>query len=110
VIHGFLFELDTESLGIGMSRLLIAARGSHDVTRVALEEFCVSCPNVTYSIEAMGTWDYEIGFETRSASEDSLELSRFYDQWGAVLASVRVIREMQHLKFQYASWVQFVTK
>ena len=101
VIRGFMYEIDISKLSITMSRILIQTRGARTEIDRVFQLFCERCSNITYVVEAMGTWDIEVGFETFSSEEDVAVLNLFYEICGPVVGSSRVMRELKDLKFSY---------
>jgi DNA-binding Lrp family transcriptional regulator len=101
VIRGFIYEIDIAKLGVSMSRILVQTRGSKVEIEKLLSLFCSKCPNVSYLVEAMGTWDIELGFETFTSEEDVEVLNSFYEICGPIVGSSRVMRELKDLKLSY---------
>lgn len=98
VIAGIRHVLDVEQLGVHAFRLLVQVRGLCPHVRGEVLKFCTNHPNVTYLIESLGAWDFEIGVETWNAGDAPNVVEALYGVQDLRISWVRVLTEIEDLK------------
>ena len=76
VISGEYFRINTGVLGIRSSVILIYTRGLEPSAVKQLEAYCESSSHITFLVETLGAWDFEIGVE----SIESTAVTRTFDE------------------------------
>lgn len=98
VLPGYYYEIDTDAIGIHTFRLLVMKKGICSSTRARLHEFCAKHPLVTYLIESIGAWDFEIIIETFDPRNVTSLVEELYGTCGMRIASVRTLSEVRSHK------------
>jgi len=101
VINGFRYKVDTKLIGMHSYRLLVMKKGICNSTRERLYEFCKSHRQVTFLIESIGAWDFEIGVEASDASTVTAVVEELYGLCGMRIAWVKVLMEDKSYKCSY---------
>lgn len=101
VLEGEMYAVDCTRYGYHSFKLLIYSKGVESTLAAALGKFCQSHPNVTYLIELLGTWDYEIGVEVARAEELTGVMQEIYEQFGALVTSIKVLSKFRDLKLRW---------
>ena len=83
VLAGARYLIDYSKLGLTTSIHLVSLRGLSPGIDARLLRFCRLCPQISYLVECLGSWDYEVGTVTRSAEE----LIEIREQLESVLGS-----------------------
>jgi DNA-binding Lrp family transcriptional regulator len=95
VIQGFFYDLNVGKLGIQSFRLLVHVQGLSCAVRRAVIALCTKHLLVVYLIEALGSWDFEIGIET----SDPRLIARFVEELYAAterrISSVEILTELE---------------
>src|SRR5690606_27078842 len=82
VISGHLLAVDCTTYGFQPFKLLIFAKGVNPDLSAGLQKFCERHPNVTYLIECLGTWDYEVGIEVANTEEVTGIMQEIFEEFG----------------------------
>jgi len=101
VIEGEMFAVDCTKYGYNSFKLLIYSKGVESTLTAGLSKFCYSQPNVTYLIELLGSWDYEIGVEVPRAEDLTEIMQEIYEQFGALVTSIKVLSKFRDIKFRW---------
>ena len=101
MLLGFFYEVNSFALGVKMFRLLISTRCAQPDLLHRLQGFCRDHPAVTFLIKAIGSWDYEIIFETDSPSQPMQMLGEVSELLGSELSSIRAIQELEDIKWNF---------
>ena len=95
VIQGLFYDLNVDRIGIHSFRVLISIQGLSCPVRKELAKVCAQHPLVTYLIEALGSWDFEVGIETFDPRLVSTVVEELHSQSGGKISGVRVLMELE---------------
>lgn len=95
VIQGFFYDLNVAKLGIQSFRLLVHVQGLSCAVRRAIITLCKKHPSTVYLIEALGSWDFEIGFETSDPRAISPFVEELYSATDRRISSVEILTELE---------------
>lgn len=101
VIVGSLLAVNAAALGMQSFKLLIYAKGLNSSLSEALSRYCDQHAQIVYLIECLGSWDYEIGVEVSKPEEVTTVIQEIYEQFGAVVTSVKLLTKFNDLKFRW---------
>jgi DNA-binding Lrp family transcriptional regulator len=101
VIAGYYYEIPLSALAVESYRILLYVRGVTRQLRRAIQEFCQRHLRVTFLIETLGAWDFEVGVETEKALKVMQIVRELYDLCGLHLMSVKVLTELEELESRY---------
>ena len=79
-------------------RLLAYARGVSAELREHLYAFASSHRAITYYIECLGSWDFELGVEVERAEQTTAVVEQIYRNFGPELAALKILPLFQHYK------------
>jgi DNA-binding Lrp family transcriptional regulator len=97
VIQGLFYDLNVDKIGVQSFRVLISIQGLSCSIRKEIAKVCAKHPLVTYLIEALGSWDFEVGIETFDPRLVSSVVEELHAQSGGKISSVRVLMELEDL-------------
>jgi DNA-binding Lrp family transcriptional regulator len=95
VIQGFFYDINVVKLGIHSYRVLIEVQGLSCSVREALRKACKTHALVTYLIESLGSWDFEVGIETTDPRQVSRVIEELHVASGRRIASSCVLMELE---------------
>lgn len=95
VVQGFFYDLNTTRIGVQSFRVLITIQGLSCSVRSEFAKVCAEHPLVTYLIEALGSWDFEVGVETFDARLVSSVVEELHTKTGGRISHVRVLMELE---------------
>jgi DNA-binding Lrp family transcriptional regulator len=95
VIQGLFYDLNVDKIGVQSFRVLISIQGLSCSIRKEIAQVCAKHPLVTYLIEALGSWDFEVGIETFDPRLVSSVVEELHTQSGGKISSVRVLMELE---------------
>jgi DNA-binding Lrp family transcriptional regulator len=95
VVQGVFYDLDTARIGVQSFRVLISIQGLSCSVRSEFSRLCASHPLVTYLVEALGSWDFEVGIETFDARLVASVVEELHSQSGGRISGVRVLMELE---------------
>lgn len=98
VISGSWYLCDVSKFGYQTLKLLVYARGNRQQLALKLKAYAKKHPSVSYYIESLGSWDFELGVDSSEPSQVSSITRDLYDQFGSMLQTVKVIPMFRVLK------------
>jgi DNA-binding Lrp family transcriptional regulator len=69
VLRGTRYLVDVGRLGFQPYIHLLTLKGLSDEVHERLRQFCCKAPQIHYTVECLGNWDYEIGSVNRNGKE-----------------------------------------
>lgn len=102
VVAGYWHLMDISQLGYQTLKLLVYAKGHQYLMSQKLLEFARLHPNISYFIECLGSWDFELGLDVENASQVADVTRALYDSFGVMINTVKVVPMFRVLK-----WTQF---
>jgi DNA-binding Lrp family transcriptional regulator len=100
VIAGYVYRVDPAAIDMQHFRLLLYVRGVSAKLRERLYSYSAAHPHVTYYIECLGSWDYELGVEVEKAEQMTAVAEQIYQNFGAELAALKILPLFQHYKIE----------
>ncbi|MCB0359668.1 MAG: AsnC family transcriptional regulator, partial [Bdellovibrionales bacterium] len=113
LIGGYRYHIDTSLLGVNSYALLISSRGVDPKTTELLHNFCASNPNVVFFVEALGSWDYEIGVECFEPEVVTRVVDALHDLLPSRVIEMRplqITKELKHNDYPFQSLVEKVRR
>ena len=101
IIGGHLLAIDCTRFGMQGFKLLIYAKGLNPELAAALMKYATTHPNVTYLIECLGSWDFELGVEVERTEEVTAIIQEIYEQFGAVINTVKLLTKFKEIKYRW---------
>ncbi|MBN8548516.1 MAG: Lrp/AsnC family transcriptional regulator [Deltaproteobacteria bacterium] len=101
VIAGHIFAVDPSKFGVQAFKLLIYGKGISGELSTGLARYAEAHPHVTYLIECLGTWDYEIGVEVQRAEDVTAIIQDLYEQFGANINTIKLLSKFRDVKFRW---------
>lgn len=101
VADGVFYDLDIAALGIQSFRVLVNVQGLSSCFSEKIFNVCAKHPLVTYLVESLGTWDFEIGIETPDARLVSSVIEELHAQTGGHIGGTQVLMELEDFMCRY---------
>jgi DNA-binding Lrp family transcriptional regulator len=101
VIEGYFASIDTEHLNREAYRTLIQTGTSSKDAAAKIRKIAEEDPRATYFVEAIGPWEFEIGWELESARELSAITATISAALSNRLVQVQVLNELSDLKWSF---------
>ena len=98
VIAGEIYIVEPALFGYQSYKLLVYTKGLDPTFTSLLHGFCSYHPNITYLVDLLGAWGYEIGCEVRGAEEVTAIIQQIYDGFGHLINSVKVLTKFAYPK------------
>lgn len=95
VVQGLFYDLNTTQIGVQSFRVLVTIQGLSCSVRSEFANVCADHPLVTYLVEALGSWDFEVGIETFDARLVSSVVEELHTKTGGRISNVRVLMELE---------------
>jgi DNA-binding Lrp family transcriptional regulator len=95
VIQGLFYDLSVDKIGVQSFRVLLSVQGLSCSIRKEISRVSANHPLITYLIEALGSWDFEVGIETFDARLVSGVVEELYARSEGKISGVRVLMEME---------------
>ncbi|MCB0336382.1 MAG: Lrp/AsnC family transcriptional regulator, partial [Bdellovibrionales bacterium] len=101
VIEGFYWDIDLCALGMQAYRLLVMKKGICLNTKEKLAQFCAQHPHITFLVDAIGAWDFEIGVEASGTRTVNQIVEELYGICGMRIAWIKVLMEDKNYKCSF---------
>jgi len=101
VIEGYLASIDPEHLNREAYRTLIQTGTSSRDAAARIRKIAEDDPRATYFVEAIGPWEFEIGWELESARELSAITATISGALSNRLVQVQVLNELSDLTWSF---------
>lgn len=101
VIEGQIMAVDCTRYGYQPFKLLIYSKGVDTELSTALQKFCERHLHVTYLIECLGSWDYEIGIEVAQTEQVTGVMQEILEEFGGSVSSVKLLAKFRDIKFRW---------
>jgi DNA-binding Lrp family transcriptional regulator len=99
IIRGWFYDIDDAVLMTQRFKLLLSCKQlSEELTR-SMEAFSRFHPRVTYMLETLGEWDFEIGIECGRTAEVMAIISLIYESFPTQISNIRSLTELDNYKF-----------
>jgi DNA-binding Lrp family transcriptional regulator len=95
VVQGLFYDLNTTRIGVQSFRVLITIQGLSCSVRKEFAKVCAEHELVTYLVEALGSWDFEVGLETFDARLVASVIEELHTKTGGRISNVRVLMELE---------------
>jgi DNA-binding Lrp family transcriptional regulator len=95
VVQGLFYDLDTTKIGVHSFRVLVTIQGLSCSVRSEFVKVSAQHPLVTYLVEALGSWDFELGIETFDPRLVSSVVEELHTKTGGRISNVRVLMELE---------------
>lgn len=102
VIAGYWNLFDCSKLGYQTLKLLIYAKGHQHSLSAQLLAFAREEPHISYYIECLGSWDFELGLDVEEQIEVAAVSRKILDAFGNAINTIKVVPMFRVLK-----WRQF---
>lgn len=99
VYQGLYYAITPRVLGVTFYRILFSLTGVTTALRDSFEMFCSRHRNVTFLVDSIGPWDFEVGCEVADTSELPLILEQLAQALDRKLVSADVLTEVKDYKF-----------
>ncbi len=100
IVKGYYYKVDPQAFGMQLFKLLISVKGINPKLYQSLFEFCKMHSSVSYFIESVGSWDYEVGVEVEMAREVTMVTEDFYDSFGHAISSIKIVPVFGYIKYR----------
>jgi DNA-binding Lrp family transcriptional regulator len=99
VIKGWLYAVNYSYLPVQCYKLLVSCKQLTPTLHTRLSQFTLEHPSVTYLLETLGAWDFEIGVECESTSDVMGIIASLYECFPDQISIVRSLTELDVYKF-----------
>jgi len=101
VIAGHILSVDPTLYGMQGYKLLVYGKGLNAALAKGLGKFCEQHRSITYLIECIGSWDYEIGVEAQHPQEVTEVVQEIYEHFGALINNVKLLNKFSDVKIRW---------
>jgi DNA-binding Lrp family transcriptional regulator len=101
VLAGHILAVDPTTFGMQGYKLLVYGKGLNASLAKGLSKFCEQHRSITYLIECIGSWDYEIGVEAEHPQEVTEVVQEIYEQFGALVNNVKLLNKFSDVKIRW---------
>ena len=102
VIAGYWTLFDVSKLGYQTFKILVYAKGHQYALAEKLSGFAEDQPHISYLIECLGSWDFELGLDVESNGQVAQVTRAMIDACGSMINTIKVVPMFRVLK-----WRQF---
>lgn len=99
VYHGIFYAVHQTVLGVTYYRILLSLKGTTPDKRRQFEDFCSHHPNITFLVESIGTWDFEVGCEVSETWRLPQILEEISNALRGSLLEANTLTEVKDFKF-----------
>lgn len=100
VIAGYWYLFDVTKLGYQTLKLLVYAKGHSHLLASELKRFAKAHPHISYFIECLGDWDFELGLDVQDASFVGQVIRELLNNYGSSITTVKTVPMFRVLKWQ----------
>lgn len=98
IIAGCIYRVNAALLGMQHFRLIIYGKGFSSLLRKKLYSFAERHRFITYYIECLGDWDYELGVEVEQAENMVAITEEIYRNFGSEINTIKILPVFGHRK------------
>ncbi|MFO0417582.1 MAG: winged helix-turn-helix transcriptional regulator [Pseudomonadota bacterium] len=99
IIRGWFYDINDIALTSQRFKLLISCKQLSVELTTAIEAFTRFHPRVTYMLETLGEWDFEIGIECGRTADVMEIISLIYERFPTQISGIRSLTELDSYKF-----------
>lgn len=101
IICGNYLDISPSVLGIETYRVALSLKNLSATLKSNLRKFCRNHPHITFHLESLGSWDFEIGLEVFSAKHVKPIIDEIHAVCGLNLTEYKVHLEVEEQKIDY---------
>jgi DNA-binding Lrp family transcriptional regulator len=101
IVAGYIYAVDPSKFDIHSFKLLIYARGQATELSAQLFSYAEKHRNITYFIQCLGSWDYEIGVEVEKPEQVIDVTQDLYEAFGGSINKISLLTKFRDLKFSW---------
>lgn len=99
IIKGWLYSINYSHLPVQCYKLLVSCKQLTPTLHTRLAQFTLQHPRVTYLLETLGAWDFEIGVECENTSDVMTIIASLYEFFPDEISIIRSLTELDSYKF-----------
>jgi DNA-binding Lrp family transcriptional regulator len=98
ILIGMVLALAPHELGVTEYKLILRGRGTHPQLAPAIHRIAQTNPHVTYVIECLGGWDFEIGVESDDPRDVSTLTQLLLFEFGRFIEAITMLTKVHDHK------------
>lgn len=99
VIKGWFYAINSSYLSVQCYKLLVSCKHLTSNLHTQIAQFALKHVRVTYLLETLGPWDFEIGIECESSSDVMAIIALLYESFPEEISTIRSLTELDIYKF-----------
>ena len=99
IIRGWFYDITEDFLPVQSFKLLVSCRQLSPDFSTNLERFARKHLNITYLLETLGAWDFEIGVECGHPGDITALIALLHENFPHHIAAIRSLTELNTYKF-----------
>ena len=101
VIAGNIFLVDSAAFDRESYKLLVYTKGLDPLITSQLQKFCSQHQEITYLIDCLGSWGYEIGVEVLKGERVTEVIQDLYEAFGGLIHTIKVLTKFRYPKARW---------
>ena len=101
VICADIFVFEPSHFQLQSYKLLVYTKGLDPHLSSEMFKFCEAHPNITYLIDGLGSWGYEIGVEVRDAESVTSIIQDIHETFGNLINAVKMLTKFRYPKVRW---------
>ena len=101
VITGDIFLVEPSYFGRQSFKLLVFTKGLYPQLTAEIHKFCAQHKDITYLINCLGNWGYEIGVEVRQGEEVTAVVQDLYEEFGSAFNPIKMLTKFRYPKVRW---------
>ena len=101
VIAANIFVVDSAAFHRESFKLLVYTKGLDPQLSSQLHKFCAGHRDVTYLIDNLGSWGYEIGVEVSKSEDVTAVIQELYETFGNLINTIKVLTKFRYPKVRW---------
>ncbi len=101
VIAGNIYLIDSSAFDRESYKLLVYTKGLDPLLTSQLHKFCAQHQEITYLIDCLGSWGYEIGVEVLKGERVTEVIQELYEAFGGLIHTIKVLTKFRYPKSRW---------
>ena len=92
IIYGFRLGINLDNIGVDFYKCIIKLKNFDENTVQQIKDYSIGHPNITYLVECLGDWDFEIAYELESQKDIQEEIRKLRYKFKDILKEVNLLK------------------
>jgi DNA-binding Lrp family transcriptional regulator len=100
IIKGWFYSINYSYLPVQCYKLLVSCKQLTPNLHTRIAQFTLEHSRITYLLETLGAWDFEIGVECESTGDVMEIIALLYEAFPQEISTIRSLTELDSYKFE----------